>query len=245
MASSSASSTKLSLKLLIDQENERVLFAEASKNFIDFLFNLLRLPIGTVASLLTKNDMLGCIGKLCESVENLSDDYWLNPIRDKDALLKPNTWLYSGNLLLPATNHGNYTGGSASAQYSSSSASFGSSSLFSFGSSSAPSGSSFSFCSSSAPSSSSSGYNTKATAKKTCGEGGFVKEVVTYTVMDDLEVRPMSTISTITLLSKFNIKDITSLQERIVELDMEQGIKLLKASLECKNVLTSVFLKGV
>ncbi|XP_054787678.1 uncharacterized protein LOC129293637 [Prosopis cineraria] len=215
MARQSSSSTKLSLKLLIDRENERVLFAEASKNFVDFLFNLLRLPISTVASLLTKNDMVGCIGKLCESVENLSVDYWLNPIHDKAALLKPDAPLISGNLLLPAANHGN-NGGSGTSQYGGyqgHSRPFGSRSSLTF-------------------------------EEKTCASG-FVKEVVTYTVTDDLEVRPMSSISTITLLSKFNIKDISSLEESIVELDMEQGIKLLKASLECKNVLTSVFLKGV
>ncbi|KAG5533331.1 hypothetical protein RHGRI_027506 [Rhododendron griersonianum] len=56
------------------------------------------------------------------------------------------------------------------------------------------------------------------------GEGGFVKGVVSYMVMDDLVVTPMSTISGITLLNKF------------------KGLKLLKASLDTKKVLTSVFL---
>ncbi|KAJ0103575.1 hypothetical protein Patl1_06258 [Pistacia atlantica] len=65
------------------------------------------------------------------------------------------------------------------------------------------------------------------------GEGGFVKGVVDYMVMDDLEVMPMSTISGITLLNKFNVKDVDALAER--------GLKLLKASLECNSVLTSVF----
>ncbi|KAI9128398.1 hypothetical protein K1719_001391 [Acacia pycnantha] len=67
---------------------------------------------------------------------------------------------------------------------------------------------------------------------------------ITYTVMEDLEVRPMSTISTVALISKFKVKDIASLQEKVVELGMEEGIKLLKASLQCKNVLTSVFLEN-
>ncbi|KAK1270171.1 hypothetical protein QJS04_geneDACA022801 [Acorus gramineus] len=52
--------------------------------------------------------------------------------------------------------------------------------------------------------------------------GGIVKEVVTYMVMDDLAVMPMSTISSITLLNKFNIKDVGSLQERVVELGMDE-----------------------
>ncbi|WVZ72336.1 hypothetical protein U9M48_020811 [Paspalum notatum var. saurae] len=61
-------------------------------------------------------------------------------------------------------------------------------------------------------------------------------------VMDDLKVAPMSTISGITLLSTFGITDIGMLQEKTVQLDYEQGLKILKASLQSKTVLTDVFL---
>ncbi|KAI9127743.1 hypothetical protein K1719_000736 [Acacia pycnantha] len=177
---SSSSSSKVSLKLLIDTNPERVLFAEASKEFIDFLFNLFRLPLGTVTTLLTKDGMVGSLGKLYGSIEKLSDDYMMNPEKDKDILLKPSAPSISGYLLHASD-----------------------------------------------------------------GQEGFVKGVITYIVMDDLEVCPMSTISAITMMSKFNVQDITSLQEKVVELGMEEGIKLLKASLQCKNVLTSVFLKNM
>ncbi|XP_054786355.1 uncharacterized protein LOC129292751 [Prosopis cineraria] len=86
---SSSSSKKMSLKLLIDTTAERVLFAEASKEFIDFLFNMYRLPIGTVTRLLTRKGMVGSLGKLYKSIENLNDDYMLNPHTDRDLLLKP------------------------------------------------------------------------------------------------------------------------------------------------------------
>ncbi|KAM0860687.1 hypothetical protein ACQ4PT_046364 [Festuca glaucescens] len=46
---------------------------------------------------------------------------------------------------------------------------------------------------------------------------GFVQGVA-YTVMDDLKVAPMSTISGITLLNTFGITDISSLQEKTVQL---------------------------
>ncbi|KAK1322362.1 hypothetical protein QJS10_CPA03g01482 [Acorus calamus] len=71
------------------------------------------------------------------------------------------------------------------------------------------------------------------------GSGGLVKGVVTYMVMDDVAVMPMSTISSITLLNKFQVKDIGSLEERIIELGMDE---LLLASLQSKTVLTDVFL---
>jgi hydroxymethylpyrimidine/phosphomethylpyrimidine kinase len=41
-------------------------------------------------------------------------------------------------------------------------------------------------------------------------------------VMDDLVVQPMSTISSITLLNKFNIKEVGSLQEKVVEMGMDE-----------------------
>jgi hypothetical protein len=47
---------------------------------------------------------------------------------------------------------------------------------------------------------------------------GFVQGVLTYTVMDDLKVAPMSSISAVTLLNSFGITNIASLQEKTVEL---------------------------
>ena len=51
---------------------------------------------------------------------------------------------------------------------------------------------------------------------------GYVKCVITYMIMDDLEVEPMSTISSITLLNRFNVKDVGALEEKVVELGMNQ-----------------------
>ncbi|KAM4094086.1 hypothetical protein ACJW30_06G168800 [Castanea mollissima] len=73
-------------------------------------------------------------------------------------------------------------------------------------------------------------------------KGGYVKEVVTYMVMDDLEVKPMCTTSTFTLLNKFNVKELGVLEEKVVDLGMDEGVKLFKASLQSKSVLTDVFL---
>ena len=53
-------------------------------------------------------------------------------------------------------------------------------------------------------------------------EGGYVEGVVTYVVMDDLVVKPMSTTSNITLLQKFNVKEIGAVEERVVHLGMDE-----------------------
>ena len=46
--------------------------------------------------------------------------------------------------------------------------------------------------------------------------------MVTYVVMDDLVVKPMSTTSNITLLQKFNVREISALEERVVHLGMDE-----------------------
>eukprot|EP00261_Vitis_vinifera_P038660 XP_019079903.1 PREDICTED: uncharacterized protein LOC100250229 isoform X1 [Vitis vinifera] len=80
-----------------------------------------------------------------------------------------------------------------------------------------------------------------AANQSSSNEGGFVRGVVTYMVMDDLVVKPMSTISSITLLNKFNVKEVGAL-EKVVDFTMAEGLKLLKASLQSKAVLTGLFL---
>lgn len=51
---------------------------------------------------------------------------------------------------------------------------------------------------------------------------GLVKGVVTYMVLDDLVVKPMSTISSITLLNEFCVKDVGVLKEKVVTLGMDE-----------------------
>ncbi|KAL5055398.1 hypothetical protein RYX36_036080 [Vicia faba] len=74
--------------------------------------------------------------------------------------------------------------------------------------------------------------------ENTSNNNGFVKEKVTFLVMDDLVIQPFTCSSMIEIVKKFNTKET---REMIVEFGMNEGIKLLKASLESKMVLTSVF----
>ncbi|XP_028785500.1 uncharacterized protein LOC114741415 [Neltuma alba] len=206
-----SSSSKVSLKSLIDTNAERVLFAEASKEFVDFLFNLFRFPVGTMTTLLATNGMVGGLGKLYESPENLSDDYLHNPKQGKDIVLKPRSPFVSG-YLLPAS------------VYQKVNANSGALHLYMCG---RRCSNAMTYAMNTARPSCGYGMNcavrfvgsvenTTGVKDSSEGEGSFVKGVVTYTVMDDLQVRPMSTISAITMISKFNVKEITSLEERVV-----------------------------
>ncbi|GMN57312.1 hypothetical protein TIFTF001_026428 [Ficus carica] len=229
--SSPTSQSSVTLKLLIDSKRNRVLFAEAGKDFADFFFTLLSLPVGTVIRFLSANGMVGTLGKLYKSFESLNDTY-IQPNVNKDILLNPSSSLgsSSSSTLLSLTDSGTsvrkrlYMCGSCHSR----------------GSDERPGAR----CSNFNSTISTELVYVPPPAPQVGGsssDGGFVKGVVTYMIMDDLEVNPMSTISSIAMLNKFNVKEVGALEEKTVSVGIQEGLKLLKASLQTNTVLTNVF----
>ncbi|KAJ6823585.1 uncharacterized protein M6B38_128430 [Iris pallida] len=235
---------QLTLKLLIDNRSDKVLFAEAGKDVVDFLFGLLSIPVGTVVKLLATEGMpmVGCIGNLYKSVECLDDSclqsghartMLLNPTLPSDYLLK-NTLSLTG----ASPSGGALPAGHALKFYRC----YGHCRTCT------------SFCGTICPSChnqmttemtrvDSDSEKEVAAAAASVGEAGFVKGVVTYTVTDDLTVTQLSSISSITMLAKCNVGDLSSLEERVVEIGMKEGLEILKASLQSsKMVLTDIFI---
>lgn len=66
-----------------------------------------------------------------------------------------------------------------------------------------------------------SGTSTCNCKKPSVGEGGIVKNLVTFMVTDDLSVTPVSMISGIDLIQN-NVKDIGVLEKRVVELGIDE-----------------------
>ncbi|KAL8029727.1 hypothetical protein ABFX02_14G243200 [Erythranthe guttata] len=227
--------SSVSMKLLIDTHGKRVLFAEAGKDCVDFLFYILSLPVANLVNLVGKNQMVGSLGNLYESIETLNQSY-IQPNKTKDTLLKPVAPVCSGSSVpllalqdAPTTVKKFYRCANVCTYHN-------------------VSDSPNAVCPHCRVAMSIAMHYVAPPARKESSseeEGaGFVKGVVTYMVMDDLVVTPMSTISSLTLLSKFNVKEVGALQEKVVDLGMSEAVKLLKASLETDKVLTSVFLKG-
>ncbi|XP_059459129.1 uncharacterized protein LOC132188633 isoform X1 [Corylus avellana] len=219
--------TKVTLKLLIDTRRNRVLFAEADKKFVDFLFSIFTLPIGTVTKLLQKQNMPGSLYSLYKSIENLSDTY-IQPGQDKDFLLNPKVANISGAkapLLLPSVEH-SYSGKIYKCTCSWNNCPYVSNVRRAICPSSRKKSLTWELRFVDPPSSSNE-------------EAGFVNGLVTYMVMDDLVVKPLSAISGIT-----GIKDVEAVEEKVVDLGLDEGVKLLKASLQSKTVLTDVFLRA-
>ncbi|RHN58896.1 hypothetical protein MtrunA17_Chr4g0007341 [Medicago truncatula] len=89
------------LKITVDKQSNKVVFVEATKDFVETLFSFLSLPLGTIVRLLAttdKNDrqqlsksspFFENIKNLYQTVQNLnSDEVWNNPLC-KQMLLHP------------------------------------------------------------------------------------------------------------------------------------------------------------
>ncbi|PWA38452.1 hypothetical protein CTI12_AA581220 [Artemisia annua] len=244
-------SQKMSLKLLVDKSGQKVLFAEANKEFVDFLFHIFSLPLGTLIEFLGSKQMVGCLGKLKDSIQSLNETY-IQPGIHKDDIFNPKT-PYAGNtLLLSYDASSDDQSGASKTIYTCSRASTtcycpdceddefcrGYATLFAHAQ--CPS------CSDPMDVEVKIVIPEKEGAeevKKKKASGGYVKEVVTYMVMDNLMLKPMSTISSITLINSFRVKDLSQLEEKVVSFGKDEALKLLKASLSTDNkVLTTLFL---
>ncbi|KAJ3704131.1 hypothetical protein LUZ61_007836 [Rhynchospora tenuis] len=228
-----ASETKLKLKLLIRKKTQKVLFAEAGKDVVD-LFSLLAMPIGSVIDLITKESMASCLGSTYGSLEQLDDTYFVSR-QIKSQLLHPasSKTVPTNSLLLSATDapvekEKKYYRCSGEYSYHDYVTDVY--------------GSPCPLCRKLMI------VQLKYTAgpdvkeKEATKEKGIVKGVATYTIMDDLSVVPMSTISSINLLNQFGVSELSCLEARTVSLGLQEGLGLLKASLQSKTVLTDVFL---
>lgn len=188
--------TKLKLSLMIDKRANKVLFAEAEHDFVNFLFSLLSLPIGTVINLFRNESMFGCIEKRA----------YLQPDKNKSQLVKPHVAASSVNppLLLAEAypqsqdikymylcrGRFNSIVTDVKGIYCPECLSMMTDSLQFVDSSSCK-------------------------TKKSI-EGGIVQNLVKYLVTDGLSVIPMSMITGIDLL-QHNVKDVSVLEKRVVE----------------------------
>ncbi|GKE73143.1 hypothetical protein Tco_1535184, partial [Tanacetum coccineum] len=188
---------KMSLKLLCDKKGQRVLFAEAPKEFVDFIFHIFSLPLGTLIEFIGSEQMVGCLGKLKDSIESFHGTY-LQPGVKKDNIFNPKTPFNGNTFLLSYDAASVDKAGSSKGIYSD-------------------------YMNVAMTRIQPKDVEVEAAAiEKINKGGGYVKEVVTYMVMHDLVVKPMSTISSITLINKFGVKDLSQLEEKMVTFGKEE-----------------------
>ncbi|KAE8794797.1 hypothetical protein D1007_30334 [Hordeum vulgare] len=66
----------VAVKLFINKEKKRVLFAESDKDFVDILFSFLTLPLGTIIRLFNRQSEIWCLDELYRSVESLGEEHF-------------------------------------------------------------------------------------------------------------------------------------------------------------------------
>ena len=184
--------------------------------------------------------MVGCLQNFYESIENLSDTY-LQPGQNKDSLLKPEVYFSGGVVPLQLPNVESSSTSRKFYRCNNTSNSYG----YSTNCISYVSANSRAICPScqnfmsrelnfvDPPSSNNPGSSS---------EGGYVKGVVTYMVMDNLVVNPLSTISSITLLNNFNVKEVGNLEEKGVDLGMDEVCHSFFAFYICMTSIYFFFL---
>nr|DAD37215.1 TPA_asm: hypothetical protein HUJ06_007856 [Nelumbo nucifera] len=250
--------SEINLKLLVDMNTNKVLFAEAGKELVDFVFHLLSLPMGSIMRLLIPlSSSNGCFGNLYNSVDNLHEMY-IQANTDKALLLQPEIASstssgFGQEIVLLQPQSGIRANPLPKLKFYRCPRTCGTVTNVMF-----------TRCTCGYEMSSEMQLIEPAVAA-TPTRRGYVKEVVTYMITDDLEISPISTVSTIALLSKFGINGIDALEEMVVELGRDevarnlytrpplslslsqgcfgfvQGLALLRASLQPKSVLTKVF----
>ncbi|XP_020216834.1 uncharacterized protein LOC109800465 [Cajanus cajan] len=217
---------RVSLKLLVNKETNKVVLAEAGKDFVDVLLSFLTMPLGTISRLVQKDsDMgtveVGCLSSLHQSVTNLQKYLWTETC--KEMLLGPRSssedYCRSLKLNIDDTRPTKY------------------------------------FMCTNLPNCSHNLLSTFKNERCDCGHllsrlvsfqsdkvYGFVNDVATFIVTDDLVVIPNAVDTCFGVLEKCGVKCSDSVEEMTVIVTKKKVLDLLKCSLLSKSTLTDLFL---
>ncbi|KAG4925171.1 hypothetical protein JHK87_050711 [Glycine soja] len=201
---------KVFLKVLVDNEKKKVLFAEAEKDFVDALMSILTLPLGTIARLVAKESNItpvkfGSLSSLYESVSHLEDKY-LRTQTCKEMLLQPRNSMESycqqmklniddtepTKYFLCETVKCNLDGRRQLSIFRNQRCRCGNL------------------------------MNKEVSPKGVILENGFVNESETFIICDDLSVLPNVLGTSVSLLGKHGIKDLATIDERNIDFILEK-----------------------
>ncbi|KAL7108723.1 hypothetical protein ACP275_06G130500 [Erythranthe tilingii] len=202
---------KMNLRLVVKKSNNKLLFAQADDDFVDFLFSFLTIPLGGVECLLGSNTCLKSIDNLYKSIADFIDDkYWVSP-RIKNRVMKPNLprgYVSEGTILPLSEQVTLYYHRDMNQKKEWLSYSIGKDN---------------------------SGWFREMVFRR--GQENFVKGTKMYMVTDDLTVTPMCMTSTLSILKKMEIP-LSDVKEVEVHVGLQEALSILKASLTSTSALT-------
>uniref|UniRef100_I1PPA9 DUF674 family protein n=1 Tax=Oryza glaberrima TaxID=4538 RepID=I1PPA9_ORYGL len=228
MSTSNNGGPTVAVKLYIDKEKKKVLFAESDKEFVDVLFSFLTLPLGTIVRLLGKQSQIGCLDELYKSVEALSEDYFQTKAC-KAMLLRPRNAAGSHcdrlKVKVDDTNERLiYVCPTSSCDARSFSSFWG-------------------VCNSCTVTTTLILRETPVDCRtvESNDDGVFVKSDLKFIIFDDLHVAAASTSTMFPLLGKFGLLEQRNIEEKVLELNSHKIINLLKRALVGYDFVDLVF----
>ncbi|RDX67236.1 hypothetical protein CR513_53914, partial [Mucuna pruriens] len=205
------------IKVTVSKSQNKILFAEAEGDFVDFLFSFLTTPLGSIMKLRNGELSLGCIDNLYTSVKNLNSSWFIGS--SNEFLLNPRVAQQFGCITKPIYVPEEDTSYWYGIQC------IGCEMI----------------------SKKKDGVRNPEAMKifdPRCFDGpreravGFVKRPCLFIVWDDLHVTTMTTSSSISLLQKLNVP-FDDLEEHLVDVGTDrEALNLLVASLTSKAALT-------
>ncbi|CAL5069738.1 unnamed protein product [Urochloa decumbens] len=220
----------IDVKLFVDKEKKKVLFAESDREFVDVLFGFLTMPLGTIVRLLGKQSQMGCLDELYKSVEDLNSDYFQTKAC-KAMLLKPLNAASSHccrlKINIDDTNpRAVYVCKDTSCRWALDRA------FSSVPDTICKCGKGMEYA----------GDRPEDVAKSAAGSetGVFVNGRQKFITADDLQVAPASTTLMLSLCQKFGVQDPADLEQSILQLPSEKITSLLKRSLTSNQPLTGL-----
>ncbi|CDY10482.1 BnaCnng03830D [Brassica napus] len=231
MADEMSEEPKFTLRLIVDEEKNKVVLAEACRDFIDVLFSLMTLPMGTIAGLLKKHKKseIGCLSNLYQSVADMSIDNFMTGAC-KQMLLNPRSVkeAYCKRLKLnlnPTDDHLKYF--------------------------KCPSFSSCNMCSDFSGSDCACGRLMIDEIELTEEEdeiqndvdGVFVSGRSSFIITDDLKVSVDSTGLVLKTLNSLGCSDVSNLGEQLLDIGLNEMMHLLECVFSSNTPLTDALLK--
>ncbi|XP_045833631.1 uncharacterized protein LOC123924712 isoform X1 [Trifolium pratense] len=233
------SDIKMDVKLVRSKSQKKIIFAEASENFVDFMFSFLTIPLGSVVKVLDGNSFVGCVDNLYKSVENLDSSRCTD---SRSVLLNPgvapqfgcpNQPLNIPHVQTPATTYYYGTGTLKEERDNCYSSVYYNTIVVPVveGVISKTTGSVSNAKALTA-------MDPRSPNKSIKDVMGFVKRPALYGVGDDLQVKSLSANSCLAYLKEFSFP-LDDLEVKAISIGEAEALSILAASLTSKSTLTS------
>ncbi|KAJ0083291.1 hypothetical protein Patl1_31181 [Pistacia atlantica] len=229
----------ISLKALVDKENNTVIFAESDEDFTDVLFSFLTMPMGTIIRLISNHNQrptveIGCMNNLYESIKNLDMQYFRSEAC-KTMLLCPRNGAAAQNKRLKLQ-----IDDSELLRY-----------FFCYMDCTIYKHKLLSLYPNAVCECGRLMDRTMELSEKTGQKlvfdapdrGVFVKGLTQFIISDELQVKPSSREASLSIMSKLGFMDCSAIEEYNIDIGVDEVLTLLKCSLVSKKPLTETLLK--